>query len=47
MLREYIAVIWPTGYKYRDEIAHQYRSNSRVKCVSDFYEKEFPRGAVR
>ena len=42
MLRNYIAVIWPTGYKYRDEIVCEYRSNPRVKCVSDFYEKEFP-----
>ena len=44
MPREYIAIIWPTGYKYRDEIKTKYETCARVKSVSDFYEKEFPDG---
>jgi len=41
MTREYIAVIWPTGYKYRDEILQRYKMQPRVKCVSEFMEKDF------
>ena len=44
MLRNYIAVIWPTGYKYRDEIWEQYKVCPRVESISSFYEKEFPSG---
>jgi len=40
MTREYVSVIWPTGYKYRDEIRQRYESEARVKAVSDFSEKD-------
>ena len=42
MVREYISVIWPTGYKYRDEIRELYTSENKILSVSDFTEKHFP-----
>lgn len=44
MIREYIAVIWPTGYKYRDEIRSRYENSHAVKQISAFSEKKFPNG---
>lgn len=40
MTREYIAVVWPTGYEYRDEIRSRYEENTRVKSVSTFFESD-------
>lgn len=42
MVREYISVIWPTGYKYRDEIRRLYMAENNILSVSDFAEKSFP-----
>lgn len=40
-MRKYIAVIWPTGFAYRDEIRKFYVSQDMVTRVSDFAVKRF------
>ncbi len=40
MTREYISVIWPTGYTYRDEILRRYKMLPQVKSISAFTEKD-------
>lgn len=41
MLREYIAIIWPTGYKYRREMWDFYKSNSSVARITPLHTIEF------
>lgn len=40
-MREYIAVIWPTGYEYRHEIHAWYEKSERVGNISPLREKAF------
>jgi len=42
VVREYISVIWPTGYQYRDEICELYMAEKNILSVSKFAEKSFP-----
>jgi len=41
MIRNYIAIIWPTGYRYKEEIHEHYKADVGVNCVSDMQMKKF------
>jgi len=39
--RDYIVIIWPTGYKYKDEMYEFYRSQSELTMLTGIISKTF------